>query len=103
MKKERLKQARKAAGLSRAEVAAVMHKSPHTVRAWETTDRKPRTMREVERLCSVLNINVGWYLTGQAPMRRIAPKERELELLALFSELTDEQQLAVLKILKVMA
>lgn len=102
MMKDRLKQARKAAGFSRAKVAQAMHKSPYTVKAWETTERKPRTMREVKRLCSLLNIRVEWYLAGEGSMRPVKTEAREQELLALFSELTDEQQEAVLGMLRVM-
>ncbi|HFQ5257434.1 TPA: helix-turn-helix transcriptional regulator [Vibrio vulnificus] len=102
MKSQRLKQARKAAGLSREQVAKAMHKSPHTIKSWETTSRQPRTLREVERLCSILGITVIWYLTGQPPVKPIMPSEREQELLALFSGLSDEQQSAVLELIKVM-
>ncbi len=102
MKNLRLKQARVAAGLSREKVAAAMHKSPHTIKSWETTSRQPRTLREVERLCAILDITVNWYLTGQPPAKSIMPSEREQELLALFSGLSDEQQNAVLELIKVM-
>ncbi|EPW7381518.1 helix-turn-helix domain-containing protein [Vibrio cholerae] len=102
MKNLRLKQARVAAGLSREKVAAAMHKSPHTIKSWETTSRQPRTLREVERLCAILDITVNWYLTGQPPMKSIMSSEREQELLALFSGLSDEQQNAVLELIKVM-
>lgn len=102
MKNQRLRQARKATGLSRNQLAILMHKSPHTIKSWETTARQPRTLREVERLCDLLGITVTWYLTGQPPMKPILPSEKEKELLALFSELTDEQKEAVLEIMKVM-
>lgn len=102
MKKNRLKQARKAARLSRDQVAVAMHKSPYTVKAWETTDRKPRTMREIRRLCSLLNICVEWYLSGEGPMRPIETGAQEQELLALFSGLTEIQQEAVLQMMRVM-
>ncbi|MDA0109031.1 helix-turn-helix domain-containing protein [Vibrio sp. La 4.2.2] len=102
MKNQRLKQARKAAGFSRNQVAKFMHKSPHTIKSWETTTRQPRTLREVERLCDYLEITVAWYLAGQPPMRPILPTEKERELLALFSELTDEQKEAMLEIMRVM-
>lgn len=79
-----------------------MHKSPHTVKAWETTNRKPRTLRETKRLCSLLNIRLEWYLAGEAPMRPVKTGAKEQELLALFSGLTEEQQDAVLGIMRVM-
>lgn len=102
MKNQRLRQARKAAGLSRNQLAKIMHKSPHTIKSWETTARQPRTLREVERLCDFLGITVAWYLTGQPPMRPILPSEKEKELLTLFSELTDHQKEAVLEVMRVM-
>ncbi|MCG7588363.1 helix-turn-helix transcriptional regulator [Photobacterium sp. OFAV2-7] len=102
MKKTRLKQARKAAGLSRNKVARAMHKSPHTVKAWETTDRQPRTMREIKKLCSLLNIRVEWYLAGEGSMHPIESGAKEQELLTLFSGLTEEQQDAVLGMMRVM-
>lgn len=100
MKSQRLKQARKAAGLSREQVAKAMHKSPHTIKSWETTSRQPRTLREVERLCSILGITVSWYLTGQQPMKPIIQGEKERELLQLFATLSSCQQVAVLELMR---
>ncbi|HAS3598740.1 TPA: helix-turn-helix domain-containing protein [Vibrio cholerae] len=100
MKNLRLKQARVAAGLSREKVAAAMHKSPHTIKSWETTSRQPRTLREVERLCAIVDITVNWYLTGQQPMRPIKQGEKERELLRLFATLTEKQQDAMLILMR---
>lgn len=101
MKNQRLRQARKAAGLSRNQLAKLMHKSPHTIKSWETTARQPRTLREVERLCDLLGITVTWYLAGQPPMSIIS-KPKEQELLSLFSELDDRQQEAILELMRSM-
>ncbi|HAS62354.1 MAG TPA: hypothetical protein DCS35_07105, partial [Vibrio sp.] len=62
----------------------------------------PRTLREAERLCDLLGITVAWYLTGLPPMKPILPSEKEKELLALFSELTDRQKDAVLEVIRTM-
>lgn len=102
MKNMRLKQARKAAKLSREHVAKAMYKSPHTIKSWETSSRQPRTLREVERLCEILGITVNWYLTGLPPIKPIVPGEKEQELLALFSELTDRQKDAILELMRTM-
>ncbi|WP_330959425.1 hypothetical protein [Photobacterium sp. 53610] len=101
MVEDRLKQAGKAWGFSRAKVVKAMYKSPYTVKARETTERKPRTIREVKRLCSLSNIRVEWYLADEGPMRPVKTEAQEQELLALFSELTKELQDAVLRVMKV--
>ncbi|EJB8414098.1 hypothetical protein [Vibrio navarrensis] len=44
---------------------------------------------------------MSWYLTGQPPVKPIMSSEREQELLALFSGLSDEQQSAVLELIRV--
>ncbi|SIO94676.1 transcriptional repressor DicA [Vibrio spartinae] len=87
--------------MSREDVAATMHKSPHTITSWETSDRQPRTMREIERLCQLLNITVIWYLAGKGPKHPIS-STTEQELLSLFSGLNAEQQHAVLQMMRVM-
>ncbi|GLT18891.1 hypothetical protein GCM10007938_26730 [Vibrio zhanjiangensis] len=100
MKRERLILAREKAGLSREQVAEAMYKSPHTIKSWETTSRQPRSLKEIERLCDLLGINVHWYLSGQPPMKKLS-KEQQDELLALFSELTDQQKEAILEVMRV--
>ncbi|MEI8634702.1 helix-turn-helix transcriptional regulator [Vibrio sp. PP-XX7] len=102
MKHIRLKQARKAMGLSREAVAEAMHKSPHTIKSWEAANRQPRNMREIEKLCRLLNITVHWYLDGTKPIHPIRTMTTEHELLTLFSELSEEQQEAVLRMMRVM-
>lgn len=73
----------------------------HTPSNPETTSRQPRTLREVERLCAILDITVNWYLTGQQPMRPIKQGEKERELLRLFATLSPRQQDAVLELIRV--
>lgn len=101
MKGARLKNARKEAKLSVDDVACKMHKSIHTVKSWESSDdRQPRTIKEIQRLCRLLNINVEWYLSGMGAKRTI-PEEQEI--LALYSKLKDEQKTAILILLRAMS
>ncbi|SMS00996.1 transcriptional repressor DicA [Vibrio mangrovi] len=87
--------------LTREQVAVAMHKSPHTIKSWETSERQPRSMQEIERLCDILNINVSWYLAGKGPVHPIS-STTEQELLKLFSRLTETQQQAILQMMRVM-
>ena len=69
--KERLKEKRKEAGLSQAELAALVGVTSRTVQNYELGTRKPRTMEIVQSLAEALHTTAD-YLLGNTDRRIMA-------------------------------
>lgn len=61
---DRLAAARMAAGLSQAQLAARLGVRPATLRNWEDDRSEPRANR-LQVLAGLLNVSLGWLLTGR--------------------------------------
>ena len=64
---QRILFARKKARMSREKVAQGLDMSSRTVERWEKGDTQPGE-EEMELLCAVLGVSVGWLLTGEGEM-----------------------------------
>lgn len=60
---DRLTHARKAAGLSEADVARRLGVKTKTIRAWEAEETAPRANR-LSILCGMLNVSLVWLMSG---------------------------------------
>ena len=64
---ERLKTARKELGLRQTEVASKLGISQTAYCLWET-GRTPLRERHINSVCSILNLNKDWVMTGKGEM-----------------------------------
>ena len=69
--KERLKEKRKEAGLSQAELAARVGVTSRTIQNYELGTRKPQNVEVVQKLADVLNTTTD-YLLGNADRQILA-------------------------------
>lgn len=69
--KERLKEKRKEAGLSQAELAALVGVTSRTIQNYELGTRKPQNVEVVQKLADVLNTTTD-YLLGNADRQILA-------------------------------
>ncbi|WP_371154661.1 multiprotein-bridging factor 1 family protein [Jannaschia sp. 2305UL9-9] len=83
----RLSDARRAAGLSQADLAHRIGVKARTVRAWEKGEVAPRANR-LSILCGLLNVSLVWLMTGRDPAQTPpVALSSDAELLADLSEL----------------
>ena len=69
--KERLKEKRKEAGISQAELAALVGVTSRTIQNYELGTRKPQNVEVVQKLADVLNTTTD-YLLGNADRQILA-------------------------------
>ena len=77
---ERMKDARKAKGLTQATLAEKVRLKRNTIANYETNNIEP-SERSVFDICAVLGINEKWLLTGEGEMLRQLSEDEELELI----------------------
>ena len=77
---ERMKDARKAKGLTQAALAEKVRLKRNTIANYETNNIEP-SERSVLNICAVLGINEKWLLTGEGEMLRQLSEDEELELI----------------------
>lgn len=77
---ERIRDARKAKGLTQATLAEKVRLKRNTIANYETNNIEP-SKRSVLDICAVLGINEKWLLTGEGEMLRQLSKDEELELI----------------------
>ena len=77
---ERMRDARKAKGLTQAALAEKVRLKRNTIANYETNNIKP-SERSVLNICAVLGINEKWLLTGEGEMLRQLSEDEELELI----------------------
>lgn len=86
--KDRIRQARKAAGLTQLELSERLGTAKGTITAYETGTRSPANAI-VKALCNELNVNETWLLTGEGQMHD--PPTREQEIASLVTSIiTDD-------------
>jgi len=83
---ERIKQERKRAGLTQAELAERLGISEMTVRRWESNNRSPR-MEEIEKMVEILNTSME-YLMGFTNEKPLPPQPQESQLKQLLDSLS---------------
>lgn len=77
--RERLKQARKALGISQQEVATRCGWPRHTrINNYERGKSAPKDLDAIERLAHALDVSPGWLAFGEDPGLKLAADEREL-------------------------
>lgn len=74
---DRLADAREAAGMSQKQLAKRLGVKTKTLSAWENDISEPRAAR-VQMLSGLLNVSLGWLLTGVGD--GVTPPDAELEL-----------------------
>lgn len=77
---ERMRDARKAKGLTQATLAEKVRLKRNTIAIYETNNIEP-SERSVLAICAVLGINEKWLLTGEGEMLRQLSEDEELELI----------------------
>lgn len=77
---ERMRDARKAKGLTQATLAEKVRLKRNTIANYETNNIEP-SERSVLDICAVLGINEKWLLTGEGEMLRQLSEDEELELI----------------------
>ena len=77
---ERMRDARKAKGLTQATLAEKVRLKRNTIANYETNNIEP-SERSVLNICAVLGINEKWLLTGEGEMLRQLSEDEELELI----------------------
>ena len=77
---ERMRDARKAKGLTQAALAEKVRLKRNTIANYETNNIEP-SERSVFDICAVLGINEKWLLTGEGEMLRQLSEDEELELI----------------------
>lgn len=77
---ERMRDARKAKGLTQATLAEKVRLKRNTIANYETNNIEP-SERSVFDICAVLGINEKWLLTGEGEMLRQLSEDEELELI----------------------
>lgn len=77
---ERMRDARKAKGLTQATLAEKVRLKRNTIANYETNNIEP-SKRSVLDICAVLGINEKWLLTGEGEMLRQLSEDEELELI----------------------
>ena len=76
----RMRDARKAKGLTQAALAEKVRLKRNTIANYETNNIEP-SERSVLDICAVLGINEKWLLTGEGEMLRQLSEDEELELI----------------------
>lgn len=77
---ERMRDARKAKGLTQATLAEKVRLKRNTIAIYENNNIEP-SERSVLAICAVLGINEKWLLTGEGEMLRQLSEDEELELI----------------------
>ena len=77
---ERMRDARKANGLTQATLAEKVRLKRNTIANYETNNIEP-SERSALNICAVLGINEKWLLTGEGEMPRQLSEDEELELI----------------------
>jgi len=108
---DRIRAARRLAGVTQIEAASAMGVHRGTLGHWERGEGHRPTSRNLERLAEAFDVNYEWLATGRgvprgAPMNEIpavrldcyAQSEEEERLLEAFRRLSPERQRAMLKL-----
>lgn len=77
---ERMRDARKAKGLTQAALAEKVRLKRNTIANYKTNNIEP-SERSVFDICAVLGINEKWLLAGEGEMLRQLSEDEELELI----------------------
>jgi transcriptional regulator with XRE-family HTH domain len=70
MRGKRLRAARIRAQFSVKEAANRVSKSVSTLKSWESSRGHDPRLSDAERICSLYNITMDWYVSGKEPMYR---------------------------------
>ena len=86
---ERIKNARKASGLTQAALAEKVRLKRNTIANYETGNIEP-SERSVADICAVLGINKQWLLTGEGEMLIQISDDEELDLIFAQIHMSDD-------------
>lgn len=75
---ERIKEARKAKGMTQAELARLVNLKRNTIGNYEIDNIEPSD-RSIIDICRVLNLNETWLRTGEGEMFLDLPPDKELD------------------------
>ena len=115
---KRIKQARKAAGFNKSELARSLDVTPTSCSSWELPPENRNNSRpsidNLGRLALILNVRFEWLATGRGPMPLTTPGNEQLSLpqsesdkakslLGLYRSLSAEQRGTVLDFLKLVS
>lgn len=95
--KERIKAARKAAGLKQAELAEKLGVKPNTITSYETGLRVPSDAIVIS-MCRELNVSEHWLRTGEGEMS--LPKEPDAQLDEILGQIASGEDELIKKIIK---
>lgn len=93
---ERIREARRARGLTQQDLADAVGVSRSAVAQWET-QRAGQIQANLTRIAAVLGVSLGFLLEGEEADEALARDTAELSMLRLFRECTDEDRHVLLK------
>lgn len=81
---------------SRKQVAAEVHRSVSTVKAWELDQTRPRSFMDIRNICKACGVSIEAFITAGEERSQRANSAEEVRLLKAFGQLNKSNQKVLL-------
>lgn len=94
---DRIRHARRLAGLSQAALAKQVGVVPSAVAQWEGSSKTSPTVEHLTRIAQVTNVAFEWLVTGRGPTTLVDPDPPALDTTAFARDLLEERLLVAFR------